>query len=366
MSTAGESLRALGQIAMRFAAAAFVAFLLDAAVFRYAYPPIVEPDSTTGSVEMSVSNEQKRAPSGYPEILAVGDSRMPLYPRVANEHVDETGYFYASIATPGTDPRCWYYMLRDVDPEANRYRAIVIPEYNYEDRGSYDRYDNRIRDLNYIVARLRLADVPEFTSSFESNEFKLESLRGALWKGFVFQRDFQEFLKDPHARLDKTEWFRRDQWEWVYNFDGDDEDLAGLSADWENGRLLYAEGFPEGPREGLEKELLRPPTPQIGRFRAYRQKWYGKILARYEDTETKLIFLRMARGPVVPPYPTGGTSVIRDLASHPNVLVIDEHAFDSMEDPVYFHDALHMNGKGSRLFSHMLANKVVELLGPGE
>lgn len=366
MSNERESLAALGRIAVRFAAAGLVALLLDAAVFRYAYPPIVEPDSTTGSAEMRVWNEQKRPPSGYAELLAVGDSRMPLFPRVANEHSDETGYFYASIATPGTSPRCWYYMLREVDPDANRYRAIIIPEYNYEDRGSFDRYDNRIRDLNYVVGLLRLSDVLEFASSFESDEFKLKALRGALWKGFVFQTDFQQLLKAPMARLEKTEWYRRDQWEWVYNYNGDDDDLVGLSADWENGRLLYAEGFPEGPRDGLEKELLRPPAPQIGRFRAYRQKWYGKILERYEGTETKLIFLRMARGPVVPPYPADGTSVIRDLASHPNVAVMDEHAFDSMEDPVYFRDALHMNGKGSRLFSHMLSDRIVELIGPGK
>ena len=340
-------------------------FLLDAAAFRTAYSTIVEPDSTTGSAELKVWNEQKRPDSGYEEILALGDSRMPLFARVANEHSDETGYFFASIATPGTSPRAWFYLIRDVDPDADRYRAIVIPEYRYEDRGSFDRYDERIRDLNYIVGRLRLFDSLEFALSFHSIAFKLKALRGALWKGFVYQADLHAFLANPMARLEKTEWHRRDQWEWVYNYDGVDDDLAGLSADWEKNELTYAEGFPEGIRDGLEKELLRPPAPMIGRLRAYRQKWYGKILERYEGTPTQLIFLRMARGPVVPPYPSDGTSVIRDLASHPNVLLMDEDAFNSMEDPVYFNDALHMNGKGSRMFSRLLAEEVVELLGPG-
>ena len=339
--------------------------LLDAVVFRFAYPPVVEPDSTTGSLEMRVWNERRRERSGLPEILAVGDSRMPLFPRTANELTEETGYFFASISTPGTSPRAWYYMLRDVDPGANLYRAIVIPEYRYEDRGSFDRYDERIRDLNYIVSRLRLADVWVLSTSFHSWEFRLKSLRGALAKGFVYQTDFLEFLKAPLARMEKVEWYRRDQWEWIYNYEGISDGLAGLRADWENNRLVYPDGLPESVRKGLEKELLRPPAPMIGRFRAYRQKWYGKILAHYEGSGTEIVFLRMPRGPVVPPHPNEGTSVIRDLAGRPDVLVMEESLFDSLEDPALFFDPLHMNAEGSRLFSRMLATHLAELLGPG-
>jgi hypothetical protein len=360
-------LRPLALIAGRLAAAGLVMFLLDAAVFRTFYASIVEPDSTTGSVEMKLWNEHKRERTEYPEILTVGDSRIPIYPRVSNELTPETGYFFANIATPGTSPRCWYYMLRYIDPGANRYRAIVIPEYGYPDEDLWDQHDNRIRDLHYAIARLRLRDAFEFASSFGSRENELKALRGAIWKGFVYQTDFQAFWKDPMARLAKVEQHRRDAWEWFYNFDGDDKNLNGLSADWEDNRFGYADNIPRNMRDYLERELLRPPAPQVGRYRAYRQKWYGKILARYEGSGTQLIFLRMARGPVVRPEPLADvkTSVVRDLASDPNVLVMDEHAFDSLERPDLFVDPLHMNGPGCRMFSRMLARQVVALLGPG-
>jgi hypothetical protein len=367
LSAAGHSLGPLRQIAGRLALAGLAMFLLDAVAFRFAYPPIVEPDSTTGSVEMRVWNEQKRERSGYVEILALGDSRMPLLPRSANETSPESGYYFASIATAGTSPRCWYYMLRDVDPGANHYRAILIPEYRYEDRGSYERYDDRIRDLNYSVGRLRMGDAFQFAASMYSLKRKLQALRGALWKGFVYQTDFREFLKDPAGRVEKAEWYRREQWGWLYNYEGGDGDLVGLRANWEENRLEYGEGFPGAPREGLENELLGPPAPPDGRFRAYRRKWYGKILERYEGSETQFVFLRMARGPVVRPDSTDDeeTSIIRDLASRPGVLVLEEHTFDYLEDPAYFQDALHMNGRGSRLFSERLVAEIVELLGPG-
>ncbi|MEZ5394559.1 MAG: hypothetical protein R2724_17230 [Bryobacterales bacterium] len=310
-------------------------FLLDALVFRGPYPYYLEPDSTTGSVEMRLWNEKKRERSGRPEILAVGDSRMPLFPRVANELQEETGYFFAGINSPGTSPRCWYYMLRDVDPDANLYHAILIPEYWYEDRDSWDRYDDRIRDLNYIVGQLKVTDIADFALSFHLPEYRLKAARGATWKGFVYQTDVREFLAAIPERLAKVEWYRRDQWEWVYNYEGIKENLVGLRADWENDRFLYTDDIPQERRDLLEKELLRPPVPDTERFRAYRQKWYGKVLDHYAHSDTKIIFLRMARGPVArpEPYPGYDTSVVRDLAERPNVLMMDEHLFDWMEQP---------------------------------
>jgi hypothetical protein len=367
LSRYAQSLIPLGRIAGRLAAAGLVMFLLDAAVFRTFYASIVEPDSTTGSAERSLWNEHKRERSEHPEILTVGDSRIPIYARVANELTEETGYRFANIATPGTSPRCWYYMLRSIDPDANLYRAIVIPEYKYPDEDTLDEYDDRIRDLHYIVGQLRLTDAWEFAASFHSRELKLKALRGAIWKGFVYQTDFQEFLKDPMARLAKVERDRRDSWEWFYNFDGDDKNLTGLRADWENNRLEYTDNIAPEMREYLERELLRPAAPQAGRFRAYRQKWYGKILKRYEGTGTQLIFLRMARGPVARPTPLieVKTSVVRDLEPHPNVIIMDEHTFDSLEQSGLFVDPLHMNGPGCRMFSRMLATQIESLLGRG-
>ena len=342
-------------------------FLLDAVVFRFAYPAWVEPDSTVGSVEMRLWNERKRERSNHPEMLAVGDSRMPLFPRMANEVNAETGYVFASISSPGTTPRCWYYMLRDADPRGDLYSAIVIPEYHYEDRDSFDRYDERIRDLNYIVGRLRLMDAFELASSFHSREFQLKALRACLWKGFVYQTDFREYLRDPVARAEKVKQHRRDHWEWVYNYEGRKEDLVGLRADWRNNRFQYTDNILPAMRAFLEKELLRPRVPDTDRIRAYRRKWYGKILEHYEGTETKIIFLRMPRGPVVrPASPAEETSVVLELAALPNVFAIDERAFDALEDPRYFVDPLHMNAKGCLLFSHMLAREIVGLLGPGK
>ena len=45
----------------------------------------------------------------------------------------QTGYVFRHAGVAGSDVRTWYYMLRDLDPTARRYRAIVFGVDDYED-----------------------------------------------------------------------------------------------------------------------------------------------------------------------------------------------------------------------------------------
>ena len=66
---------------------------------------------------------------------------------------------------------------------------------------------------------------------------------------------------------------------------------------------------------------------------AFRRKWFGRLLDRYRGTPTKVVFLRLPRGPS--PRPDNlvqkKSSSIREFAARPGVLLVDEHAFDSLE-----------------------------------
>jgi hypothetical protein len=99
---------------------------------------------------------------------------------------------------------------------------------------------------------------------------------------------------------------------------------------------------------------------------AYHRAWFGRILDRYRGSRPKIIFVRLARAPI--PRPDGlvwkKSATIRDFASSlPNVLLCDEHAFDSLEHPELFRDALHLNRAGIALFSPMLAEDISRMLG---
>jgi lysophospholipase L1-like esterase len=51
------------------------------------------------------------------------------------------------------------------------------------------------------------------------------------------------------------------------------------------------------------------------------------------------------------------------LASRPNVIVLDEHLFEALERPELFGDPLHLNGAGMVKFSRVLAAAVRDRLG---
>src|SRR5439155_767309 len=81
---------------------------LEAAVFRSGlYIMIADPGSTTGYVGTILHNEEIREKVGPNQVLGIGDSRMALVTRVANDLRKETGYDYGTISVAGTTPRCW-------------------------------------------------------------------------------------------------------------------------------------------------------------------------------------------------------------------------------------------------------------------
>src|SRR5664279_3128325 len=183
------SLHARPVWAIIFAVAGLLA--LDALLFRTGlYTSILEPDSSTGVFELILRREQQAQPWYGPNlVVTLGDSRFAYYPRVANEQKASTGFAFRHAGVAGTDVRAWYYMLRDLDPNRDGYRAIVIGVDDYDDEdGAYDIGDD-LATLHYVAARLRFADVIPFTLSFGNAPTRWQALRGSLLKGIVFQRD---------------------------------------------------------------------------------------------------------------------------------------------------------------------------------
>jgi hypothetical protein len=111
-----------------FVLACLGAFGLDSLAFRTRwYASYLQPDSTTGLFELILWREQQ-AQKRYGDnvVLTVGDSRFGLAPKLSNETDPPPPYLLRSAGVAGAGPRDWYYMLRDLDPSAQRYRAIVF------------------------------------------------------------------------------------------------------------------------------------------------------------------------------------------------------------------------------------------------
>jgi hypothetical protein len=347
-------------------ACAVVYCALEGAAFHTGlYPWILSPDSSTGTLETVLRDERLRPKTG-PQVVGIGDSRMLLEPRLSNAHTSETGYTFANIGMPGASPRSWYYMLRDADPDARLYRAVALAVESYDDADTWGDEADNDADLNYVIARLRLTDLWEYTRSYDDPSQRWKAARGILSKGLVYKRDFEDLLLHPVARLRYVRLSRRNSFMWVYNYQGPADTVAAYSVDWQAHTLTApADADPERVR-GLKERLLLPLPPESGGQSRYMKYWLGKIAAHYRGSPTRLIFLRLPRGGFVrPDQPRYNPhSSVRELAALPNVTLIDEHFFDVLEKPELFRDQLHLNGPGMDQFSELFTREVSRILGP--
>jgi hypothetical protein len=347
------------------AALAFFAIFEGILFHTRLYSRFIEPDSTTGALETQLRNEIRRTKRDRNQVLAVGHSRMSLLPRVVNQDKPGTGYTFASIGLGGTTPRIWYYALRAVDPGARKYAAIVIPTDDYNEPDAFDYQSERESDLHYLIARLQLQDVLEFPWTYQSKTLQWTIARGTILKGTIYKRDFAEFLAHPIQRIKKARYVESDSAAWFYGYGGTEQNLGGLQIDWQHKTIQFPSRIPEEKREQIQNMLFPDRPPDQGRETAYLRYWYGKIIDYYRGSGTKLIFMRVPRAPTSPPDTAAKPySAIRQIASLPNVIVLDEHLFDELERPDFFWDAWHLNRQGMEAFSRLLATNVRRVLGP--
>jgi hypothetical protein len=363
----GTSLQAGRRLVVGVLLAFLGLFVLDGLLFRTPfYPSILQMDSSTGAFELTLRREQQaQAVNGDNLVVTLGDSRFAYSPRLANQETAQTGYVFRHAGVAGTDVRSWYYMLRDLDPTARRYRAIVFGVTDYDDEDEYFTPDDDIRALHYAIARLRWSDVPGFALSFHTPSVQWEALRGACLKGIVYQSDLLAFLSKPTERIRRARIEHRDFDKWTYDYVDTPQSMTGLGIDWSAWKVTFPPGADQNQRDTVNNVLMSPPAPQTGRLAAFRRAWYGRIFDRYRGSPTKIVFVRLPRAPI--PRPEGlvrkKSATIREFASLPNVLLCEEHAFDSLEHPELFKDGMHLNRAGIARFSSMLAEEISRMLG---
>ena len=326
------------------------------------YPSIVNPDSTTGGLEMRISNENRREVHDPNEVLAIGDSRMGFFPRFANQM--QLGLTFATIATPGSTPRCWYYMLREADPQQRRYTAILIPFEDYDDVETWEDHADRVSDLHYLIPLLGWSDIVEFPRSYHSADLQFKSALGIALKGTVYKADFMDLLLHRKFRLEYAAQARRDSHQWLYDFKDTDSNMTGVVVDWKARKIKAPPDIPETEVDAFQTRLLLPYPEHTGRRSAYLTYWLSKICDLYRGSPTRLIIFRLPRGPFVRPDPPpyDPHSAVRRAAERREVTLDAEHYFDFLEKPELFKDPFHLNGPGQEQFSRALAAHVRELL----
>jgi len=339
---------------------------VDALLFRTdLYASFLEPDSSAGQFELILRREREaQRRHGDNVVVTLGDSRFAYSPRLCNVLTPRSGLVFRNAGVAGTDARAWYYMLRDLDPAADRYRAIVFGVEDFDDIDDSPDHANDERTLHYVIHRLRLSDVPDFVGSFHDPELRWEAGRGALWKGFVHAQDVRAFLDHPRRRVEYVRLCRGGFEEWTYEYEESPKTMVGVEVDWEKGRATFPPDADPNQRDTVNSQLAAPPVPQV-RLAEFRRLWFGRILERYRESRTTVVFLQLPRGPFPRPassVPPATTSSLRELAAEFGALFVDAHAFEFLEHPELYKDGTHLNREGIARFSPRLVAEVGAVL----
>ena len=180
--------------------------ILDQILFRGIYLTVLEPESTAGMTLLARSIQEKNYVPEKKNILILGDSRIGegFSARIANEIGNPQGFNFVGIGLPGTTPRAWRYVLRDLDPERNKYQAIYVMSSTLRDDDIYEDFANRSIDTAYLAPLLNWGDIFSYPQSFTDPKEALKASIAVAFPSASLRSDFIQFIKTPIRRVRKA------------------------------------------------------------------------------------------------------------------------------------------------------------------
>lgn len=336
---------------------------IDGLIFHSGfYSSFLSPNSFAGRVAYQTATEHSRPSDRGEDVLVLGDSRIGegFSARVANEHVAGAGLSFVDLSIALSSPRVWFYMLREVDPQCDRYRAIVIP-LNDQAADLWQQATDRAYDIALVAPLLRWNDAVDLSHSFEKWPNRCRAVAACLFRGSAFQSDLIDLLEHPQRRRKELE-FRPLLARSIYEYTGSKEDVTGVSYDGRANAFVFPERLTKFQRESIEQSV-RPPRENDGRSAAYARRWIGRIVEKYRGSSTPLVFLRMPHGPFGAPSKMGSGEKGADPSfDDQGAISVDADLFKILEAPEFFADGSHLNARGRRRFSEILSDELVRRL----
>ena len=354
------------------AAVLLVLALIDLAVFRSgAYARLIEPESTAGPVLGSVYAARHLRDPARKNVLVFGNSQIGegFSARTADEASGRPDLHFINASVPGTSPRVWNYILREVDPNGDRFAAVALMV-------PYDTFGIRVDpanyplDTSYTLPLLRASDLGDFPASFHAADQRERARRAILFPLQAMREDFLAFLANPPHRLRKA----RKYWPgWlgaVQQWHGHDQSIPAMEIDPASGQPVSWDGCSTELIPHLRDYFgalhnANYGTPELqAQNNAYLREWISRIAQRYRAHGVPVIVFVVPRGPwhkQLAPVPSA-SGAIAELRDADDILTLPGDAFVELEQPQYFFDQLHMNHEGQQKFSKMFAAQVAPLV----
>src|SRR5881392_591508 len=246
-------------------------------------------------------------------------------------------------------------MLREVDPPAQRYWAIVVP-YGI----GYEPTSAESLRISMAAPLLRYGDCFTFASAFQQWTGRFRAVTACILRGSAYQSDVAHFLEHPIARIENVQ--RESAMvhaRAVYK--GRDYDMVGTSYDATTGQMTFPPRLTEAQREAIRKSLLQPSQSEMQYSLKLQRDWIPRILNRYSKSSTAIVLTPVPRGPFVdlPAFSMAYHSVFPSVITQRTSFSVPEQTFEFLEKPEYYFDAFHLNAKGRQRFTETLVGELV-------
>jgi hypothetical protein len=345
-------------------------FLLDAAIFRSGlYASILTYDSMQGYGHHVVSSLERRPENALGDILIAGDSRITegFNAGLATREFGSDRVEFVQGGIPGASLRAWCYFLEHLDPQARRYRAVVLTLPTYRQRPPLMR-DSEYpeQDASLLVPVLSTS---EFTD-FVRRHARLSERGALLWlrlgvSAVNYRDDFENLLMHPLERVRNYRWRQSIGLRAGDGYEGRPQDMVGLSWDARSGRFTFPERLSEVQRRTIEDDYLRPDLAGVATEDVASAYWMERIVKRYERGASPLILVRLPSTPVPSAFDEShlplATGVAKAVGRH-NVTVLPELSLADLERPELFFDHRHLNSKGRSRLTESLSRLLLQAL----
>lgn len=341
--------------------AAFIC--VDGAIFHTRlYTSILAPESYAGRVAVLTRAEKERPASGLKEVLVLGDSRMAegFSTKVADDLGSAAGFKFVTLAEPASTANTWYYMLREVDPTARRYWAIVMP-YGI----GYEPTSAEPLRISMAAPLLRCGDCFTFASAFQQWSGRFRAFTACILRGSAYQSDVADLLEHPITRINSVQ--RESAMVHARAiYKGRDYDMVGASYDPATGQITFPPRLTEAQRAAIRKSLLQPSQSEMQYSLRLQRDWLPRISNRYLKSPTAIVLTPVPRGPFseLPAFSLPQRAALPEVMTQRTVFSLPEQTFDFLEKPDYYFDAFHLNAKGRQSFTERLVTELVSRLGP--
>ncbi|MEW6342888.1 MAG: hypothetical protein AB1704_19690 [Pseudomonadota bacterium] len=372
---APNSVRRMAKLASPLLIATIILVAFNSIIFKVTnYYYWVKPDSTMGLIVQTRDSVLHQLVAGKKNIIVMGDSRVSegFSAAVANKVSNRTDINFIEAGIPGTSPRVWYYFLKNVDPDRKLFSGVVLMVHDYDDYHNDTDFSNFSLDLKYLLPITDFRDTFTIANSFSGFHNKIDALGTLMTPIVTASDDLYDFFASPDKRISDAQSWHEHFYQWSYSYAGSTSAVPTLDAAHFYNFDFTTQKWNSGEISQMQRYIsfmlgeINPVDPEL--TAQYRNQWYGGIAAAYSAAKVPVMIFQIPRGPYEQydqrTFRTDGS--LRDLQAAGRLTLLDQRAFELIEKPENFHDALHVNQRGRELLSAAVASAVTTQISSGK